>query len=148
MSSNKVENVLVLQGGGSLGAFGCGVFKALANNNINIHIVAGTSIGGLNASIIAGSKANHPEKEMEQFWLELAEVIYVIHTGLYLIYRNIIYYQDVLDFSSSTEQSLSEVAGDSVGDQKIEQNERSIAAATIIMLWNHTNNYAKYNTVN
>jgi NTE family protein len=24
-----VENVLVLQGGGSLGAFGCGVFKAL-----------------------------------------------------------------------------------------------------------------------
>jgi NTE family protein len=73
MSSNKVENVLVLQGGGSLGAFGCGVFKALANNNINIHIVAGTSIGGLNASIIAGSKANHPEKEMEQFWLELAE---------------------------------------------------------------------------
>jgi hypothetical protein len=54
----------------------------------------------------------------------------------------------VLDFSSSTEQSLSEVAGDSVGDQKIEQNERSIAAATIIMLWNHTNNYAKYNTVN
>ena len=24
------ENVLILQGGGSLGAFGCGVFKALA----------------------------------------------------------------------------------------------------------------------
>lgn len=25
----KIENVLILQGGGSLGAFGCGVFKAL-----------------------------------------------------------------------------------------------------------------------
>ena len=25
-----MENVLILQGGGSLGAFGCGVFKALA----------------------------------------------------------------------------------------------------------------------
>ena len=73
MSSNKIENVLVLQGGGSLEAFGCGVFKALANNNIKIHIVAGTSIGGLNASIIAGSKTDHPEREMEQFWLELAE---------------------------------------------------------------------------
>ena len=31
-----LENVLILQGGGSLGAFGCGVFKALANNNIKI----------------------------------------------------------------------------------------------------------------
>ena len=51
MSYTSIENVLILQGGGSLGAFGCGVFKALANNNIKIHIVAGTSIGGLNASI-------------------------------------------------------------------------------------------------
>jgi NTE family protein len=73
MSSDKIENVLILQGGGSLGAFGCGVFKALANNNIKIDIVAGTSIGGLNATIIAGSKGDHPERELEQFWLELAE---------------------------------------------------------------------------
>ena len=73
MSSDKTENVLILQGGGSLGAFGCGVFKALANNNIKIDIVAGTSIGGLNATIIAGSKGDHPERELEQFWLELAE---------------------------------------------------------------------------
>jgi predicted patatin/cPLA2 family phospholipase len=71
--SNTIENVLILQGGGSLGAFGCGVFKALANSNIKIDIIAGTSIGGLNASIIAGSKEDHPEKALEQFWLELAE---------------------------------------------------------------------------
>ena len=73
MSDYGIENVLILQGGGSLGAFGCGVFKALANNNIKIDIVAGTSIGGVNAAIIAGSKGDHPEKELEQFWLELAE---------------------------------------------------------------------------
>jgi NTE family protein len=74
MSSNKIENVLVLQGGGSLGAFGCGVFKALANNNVKLDIVAGTSIGGVNAAIIAGGKDNkYPEKVLEQFWLELAE---------------------------------------------------------------------------
>src|SRR5215813_11354034 len=72
-TSDTIENVLILQGGGSLGAFGCGVFKALANNNIKIDIVAGTSIGGLNATIIAGSKGDHPERELEQFWLELAE---------------------------------------------------------------------------
>jgi NTE family protein len=71
--SDTVENVLILQGGGSLGAFGCGVYKALANNNIKIDIIAGTSIGGLNASIIAGSKEDHPEKVLEQYWLELAE---------------------------------------------------------------------------
>lgn len=65
--SDTIENVLILQGGGSLGAFGCGVFKALANNNIKIDIIAGTSIGGLNAAIIAGSKEDHPEKALEQY---------------------------------------------------------------------------------
>lgn len=60
--SDTIENVLILQGGGSLGAFGCGVFKALANNNIRLDIVAGTSIGGINAAIIAGGKQEeHPE---------------------------------------------------------------------------------------
>jgi NTE family protein len=72
--NNRLENVLILQGGGSLGAFGCGVFKSLANNNIKIDIVAGTSIGGINAAIIAGSKdEKHPEQMLEQFWLELSE---------------------------------------------------------------------------
>lgn len=68
-----IENVLVLQGGGSLGAFGCGVFKAFADRNIKVDIIAGTSIGGVNAAIIAGSKNEHPEVALEQFWLELAE---------------------------------------------------------------------------
>ena len=71
--SDTTENVLILQGGGSLGAFGCGVYKALANSHVKIDIIAGTSIGGVNASIIAGSKEDHPESALEQFWLELAE---------------------------------------------------------------------------
>jgi NTE family protein len=73
MPKDEIENVLILQGGGSLGAFACGVFKALVKNAIKIDIVAGTSIGGVNASIIAGSKGDYPEKVLEQFWLELAE---------------------------------------------------------------------------
>lgn len=69
-----VENVLVLQGGGSLGAFGCGVFKALRKNKIKLDILAGTSIGGVNAALIAGSKEeDYPELALEQFWLEIAE---------------------------------------------------------------------------
>jgi NTE family protein len=55
-TNKKIENVLILQGGGSLGAFGCGVFKAISQKNVKIDIVAGTSIGGVNAAIIAGSK--------------------------------------------------------------------------------------------
>ncbi len=73
MALDEIENVLILQGGGSLGAFACGVFKALVKNDIKIDIVAGTSIGGANASIIASSKEDNPENALEQFWLELAE---------------------------------------------------------------------------
>lgn len=73
-TERTLENVLVLQGGGSLGAFGCGVFKALVKNNINLDIIAGTSIGGINAAIIAGSKNNeHTDQLLENFWLELSE---------------------------------------------------------------------------
>ena len=71
--SRNVENVLVLQGGGSLGAFACGVFKALVKKNVRIDIIAGTSIGAVNAAIIVGSKSDHPEKDLEDFWMELAE---------------------------------------------------------------------------
>lgn len=72
--SKTIENVLILQGGGSLGAFGCGVFKALTKRNIQLNIIAGTSIGGVNAAIIAGSKnEEHPEQLLEEFWLELSD---------------------------------------------------------------------------
>jgi len=71
--SRNVENVVVLQGGGSLGAFACGVFKALVKRNVRIDIVAGTSIGAVNAAIIVGSKSDSPEKDLENFWMEIAE---------------------------------------------------------------------------
>ncbi len=73
MNIKEFENVLILQGGGSLGAFGCGVFKELANQGIKFDILAGTSIGGVNAAIIAGSKQDNPEKDLEQFWCEVGE---------------------------------------------------------------------------
>ena len=72
------ENVLVLQGGGSLGAFACGVFKAFAKRNIKFDIIAGTSIGGINGAIAAGSKSNKPEKDLEDFWLDIARSSYNI----------------------------------------------------------------------
>jgi NTE family protein len=52
----SIKSVLVLQGGGSIRAFGCGVFKALAESRFKINILADTLIGGVNAAIIAGKK--------------------------------------------------------------------------------------------
>ena len=67
------ETVLIMQGGGSLGAYECGVFKTLAKRGIKFDIVAGTSIGAINAGIVAGSKSGQPEKDLEAFWLDVAE---------------------------------------------------------------------------
>jgi NTE family protein len=69
----QFETVLVMQGGGSLGAYECGVYKALSGHGIKFDIVAGTSIGAVNAAIIAGSRNDHPAKDLEEFWLEVAE---------------------------------------------------------------------------
>ena len=73
-----VENVLILQGGGSLGAFACGVFKGFAKKNMKLDIIAGTSIGGINGAIAAGSNSDRPEIDLENFWLDLAESSYNI----------------------------------------------------------------------
>ncbi len=70
---NNLENVLVLQGGGSLGAYECGVYKTLAKHKMHFDIIAGTSIGAINASLIVGSKDNRPEKNLESFWLDIAD---------------------------------------------------------------------------
>lgn len=86
--SRKVENVLIMQGGGSLGAFGCGVFKALARNGVELDVVCGTSIGGINAAIIAGSKNNSSisaGQDLENFWMELAESSYNIIPDIFFL---------------------------------------------------------------
>jgi len=60
--------VLVFQGGGALGAYQAGVYQALAEEGIEPDWVIGTSIGAINAALIAG---NPPEKRlprMREFW--------------------------------------------------------------------------------
>lgn len=60
--------VLVLQGGGALGAYQLGVYQAMHEAGIEPDWVVGTSIGAINGAIIAG---NRPENRMEclhQFW--------------------------------------------------------------------------------
>jgi NTE family protein len=60
--------VLVLQGGGALGAYQVGVYEALHEAGIEPQWVIGTSIGAINGAIIAG---NPPEQRLERlnaFW--------------------------------------------------------------------------------
>jgi NTE family protein len=71
--NKDIENVLILQGGGSLGAFGCGVCKTFAKKGIKLDIIAGTSIGAINGAIMGGSKNDNPAKDLEDFWIEIAE---------------------------------------------------------------------------
>ena len=71
----EFETVLVMQGGGSLGAYECGVYKALKKRGVKFYIVSGTSIGAINAGIIAGSKSGEPEKDLEDFWLHISESV-------------------------------------------------------------------------
>lgn len=69
------ETVLIMQGGGSLGAYECGVVKTLCKHKIEFDVVAGTSIGAVNAAILAGSRESNAAKTLEDFWLTLAERI-------------------------------------------------------------------------
>ena len=40
---------------------------------ISINIISGTSIGAINGAIAAGSKNDNPVKDLEDFWIEIAE---------------------------------------------------------------------------
>lgn len=65
-----MQTVLILQGGGALGAFECGVVRALGEHGIAPDIVAGISIGALNGAIIAGNPHN-AAASLYAFWHEL-----------------------------------------------------------------------------
>src|SRR5258708_6887420 len=60
--------VLVLQGGGALGAYQAGVYQALAEAGIEPDWVIGTSIGAINASLIAGNPPEKRLQRLEEFW--------------------------------------------------------------------------------
>ena len=60
--------VLVLQGGGALGAYQVGVYQALHEAGIEPDWVIGTSIGAINASLIAGNEPGHRMERLSTFW--------------------------------------------------------------------------------
>ena len=60
--------VLVLQGGGALGAYQAGAYEALAEAGLEPEWVAGISIGAINGAIIAGNRPEDRVEKLREFW--------------------------------------------------------------------------------
>ncbi len=60
--------VLVFQGGGALGAYQAGVYEALHEAGVEPDWVIGTSIGAINASLIAGNEPKMRLPRLREFW--------------------------------------------------------------------------------
>src|SRR5437867_5132698 len=85
MARNNTQRALVLQGGGALGAYEAGVFRVLydwisdgtgKNQNDNIFdIIAGTSIGAINAAFLVSHVINKRKenKNVTESWEDSAE---------------------------------------------------------------------------
>jgi NTE family protein len=60
--------VLVLQGGGALGAYQAGAYEALSEAGMEPDGIAGISIGAINGAIIAGNKPENRVTRLREFW--------------------------------------------------------------------------------
>jgi NTE family protein len=60
--------LLVLQGGGALGAYQAGVYEALAERDLHPDWVTGISIGAINAALIAGNAPEARVDKLRAFW--------------------------------------------------------------------------------
>ena len=65
---DEEECILVLQGGGALGAYQAGVFESLSKVYREPSWVAGISIGAINAALIAGNPASTRVARLREFW--------------------------------------------------------------------------------
>lgn len=65
--------VLVLQGGGALGSYQAGVYEALHEAGIEPDWIIGTSIGAINASLIAGNPPEQRLTRLHEFWKRMEQ---------------------------------------------------------------------------
>jgi NTE family protein len=66
--------VLVLQGGGALGSYQAGVYQGLQEAGIEPDWIIGTSIGAINASLIAGNEPTRRLERLNEFWSRVQRV--------------------------------------------------------------------------
>ncbi len=68
-------DVLVLQGGGALGAYQAGVYQGLSEAGVQPEWVAGISIGAINSAIIAGNPPETRLERLQAFWEEVSSTL-------------------------------------------------------------------------
>lgn len=68
MTDQRPLRVLVLQGGGALGAYQAGVCEALGRGGLEPDWLAGISIGAINCAIIAGNAGIARLDRLQEFW--------------------------------------------------------------------------------
>jgi len=73
--------VLVLQGGGALGAYQWGVYEALHEAGIEPDWVIGTSIGAINAALIAGNPPAQRGERLKAFWHRIEQPQMAVNFG-------------------------------------------------------------------
>jgi NTE family protein len=62
------HHILLLQGGGALGAYQAGAYEGLVEAGIAPDWVVGISIGGINAALIAGNPPERRIERLREFW--------------------------------------------------------------------------------
>ncbi|WP_238554888.1 patatin-like phospholipase family protein [Paraburkholderia hospita] len=62
------HTVMVLQGGGALGAYQAGIYAGLAEAGVAPDWIAGVSIGAINAALIAGNPPERRVARLREFW--------------------------------------------------------------------------------
>lgn len=70
---SKQITVLIFQGGGALGAYQAGVYQQLQQHGIAVDWVVGTSIGAINAALIAGNPPLVRQARIREFWDSLIQ---------------------------------------------------------------------------
>lgn len=74
MPADGQRIVLILQGGGALGAYQAGVYQALEERGYTPEWVIGTSIGAVNAALIAGNPPGERLTALRGFWGEISSI--------------------------------------------------------------------------
>lgn len=69
---DEPRKVLVLQGGGALGAYQAGAYEALAQPGGTLDWIAGISIGAINAALIAGNPPQRRVERLRAFWEQVS----------------------------------------------------------------------------
>lgn len=66
------HEILLLQGGGALGAYQAGVYEGMAEVGIAPTWVVGISIGAINAALIAGNAPERRTERLREFWRRMS----------------------------------------------------------------------------